>query len=69
MDAGPQQRSGLVFDPKAGVGVGVEQQLLLKPGWLVLQSTDGFLAERNALTGQLLVVGQQVALPDQQSSG
>ena len=27
---------------------------------------DGFVAERDALAGQLLVVGQQIALTDQQ---
>ena len=34
--------------------------------WVVLQATDGFVAERDALAGQLLVVGQQIALSDQQ---
>ena len=64
MDAGPQQCAGLVFDPEAGVGAGVEQQLLFKPCWLVVQATDGFVAERDALASQLLVVGQQIALTD-----
>ena len=32
----------------------------------VLQATDGFVAERDALSGQLLVVGQQMVLTDQQ---
>ena len=66
VDAGAQQRSGLVFDPEAGVGVGVKQQLLFELGGVVLQPTDGFVAERDALSGQLLVVGQQMALTDQQ---
>ena len=48
------------------VGVGVEQQLLFEPRRVVLQATDGFVAERDALAGQLLVVGQQIALTDQQ---
>ena len=45
----------------------MEQQLLLEPGWVVLEATDGFVAERDALAGQLLVVGQQIALTDQQA--
>ncbi len=32
----------------------------------VLQATDGFVAERDAFSGQLLVVGQQMVLTDQQ---
>ena len=32
---------------------------------VVLQTMDGFVAERDALAGQLLVVGQQIALTDQ----
>ena len=64
VDAGPQQRSAVVFDPEAGVGVGVEQQLLFEPCWVFLQATDGFVAERDALASQLLVVGQQIALTD-----
>ena len=66
VDAGSQQSSAVVFDPEAGVGVGVEQQLLFEPRRVVLLATDGFVAERDALAGQLLVVGQQIALTDQQ---
>ena len=40
----------------------MEQQLLFDPCWVVLQATDGFVAERDALAGQLLIVGQQIAL-------
>ena len=39
---------------------------MFEPGWVVLQATDGFVAERDALASQLLVVGQQLALTDQQ---
>ena len=67
MDSGPQQHSGVVFDPEVGVGTGVEKQFLFKPGWLLLQAIDGFVAERDALAGQLLIVGQQIALTDQQA--
>ena len=38
--------------------------LIVPPAWVVF--TDGFVAERDALAGQLLVVGQQIALTDQQ---
>ena len=66
MDAGPHQIAFFVFDPEAGVWAGVEQQFLFKMGWIVLKISDGFVAERDALAGQLLVVGQQIALTDQQ---
>jgi hypothetical protein len=67
VDAWPHQIAVVVFDPEAGVGAGVEQQFLFKTGWIVLQIRDGVFAQRDALAGQLLVVGQQIALTDQQT--
>ncbi len=46
------------------MGVGVEQQLLFKPGWVVLHATDGFVVDRDALAGQLLADQQA---PDESS--
>ena len=68
VDAWPQQGSVVAFDPEVGVGAGVEQQLLLKPGRVALQTTDGFVAKIDALARQLPIVGQQIALTDQQAN-
>ena len=54
-------RCGPAFDLRGGIRSGSRYR-----NRVVLQATDGFVAERDALASQLLVVGQQIALTDQQ---
>ena len=54
-------RCGPAFDLRGGIRSGSRYR-----NRVVLQTMDGFVAERDALASQLLVVGQQIALTDQQ---
>lgn len=53
-------RCGPAFDLRGGIRSGSRYR-----NRVVLQTMDGFVAERDALAGQLLVIGQQIALTDQ----